>query len=182
VTEFEGRRLYEPATRRRLGRSAARRIASYVVVAAAVSGALIVGLHYEELPFLASWLGYCDESRSLTDCAYPRRLDWLAGVVGALAFGLLLAPLVPLAARRVRPSVYCRSCDSMGWVCDLVRSEGRCPRCGGGRFDHRSIAMEPMYNLDPVVYLPRNAVETDVAGTELLRRHRAGAGSREGED
>lgn len=182
MTEFEGRRLYEPATRRRLGRRAARRSAAYVVVAAAVAGALIGGLHYEELPFLASWLGHCDDSRSLAGCAYPGRLDWLAGVIGALAFGLLLAPLVPLAARRVRPSVYCHSCNSMGWVCDLVRSKGRCPHCGGDRFDHRSIELEPMYNLDPVVFLPRHAVETDVAGTELLRRHRAGAGSGEAED
>jgi hypothetical protein len=165
-----GRRLYDPATQRRLGRRAARRIAGFVVAGAAFAGALAGGLHFEELPFLASWLGYCDGSRSLAGCQYPQRLDWLAGVVAAVAFGLLLAPLVPLAARRVRPSVYCRGCDGMGWIADLAGSAGRCPHCGSDRFDHLRIVQEPIYTLEPTVYLPRHKFETGVAGAELLRR------------
>jgi hypothetical protein len=39
-----------------------------------------------------------------------------------------------------------------------------------------------MYTLDPVVFLPGHAVETNVAGAELRRRGLGRDGSRDGED
>ena len=170
MIDTSGRRLYDAATQGRLGRRFARQLAVTIAVCSVIAGGLIGGLHYEETPFLASWLGYCDGARFASECEYPVRLDWLAGMLGALVFGLVLAPLLPRAHRRVKPSVFCRGCDHMGWIEDLVQTEGRCPRCGSFRFDHQQVELDPIFFSGDLLFLPRKAVELDVPGPDLLAR------------
>jgi hypothetical protein len=56
VTDRSGRRLYDVATHKRLSRRFGRQFAAILAGTAVVCGAMIGGLHYEELPFFASWL------------------------------------------------------------------------------------------------------------------------------
>jgi len=174
VTPSGGRTLFNPATRDGLAGRYARRLGLMVAVVAVVSGGLIGGLHYEELPFLADWLGYCDGAGFPAECEYPGRLDWLAGVAGGVVMGFVLVPLVPLARRRFRPSVFCRGCDGAGWIEDLVPTGGRCPRCGSDRFDFDSTELDPVFAFGSAFFLPRRNRERDVRGAELVVR-----GSRE---
>ncbi len=140
---------------------------------ALLSGALIGGANHEE-PFFAAWLGYCDGVRYLVECEYPPAIDWIAGLVGALVIGLVVAPAIPLARRRIRPTVFCRSCPGAGWIEDLVPRDGRCPRCGGSRFDHERTALDTLFAGESVFFLPRRDRERDVAGSDLVARLRAG--------
>jgi hypothetical protein len=149
-------------------------MAAIIAGSALIVGAMVGAAHYTEAPFVASWLGYCDGLRYLSDCEYPASLDWVVGAATALLFGLLLAPLVRLAPRRVRPSIYCRGCNGMGWIQDLDRTEGRCPRCGSVRFDYEETTVEAVYHYDTgyPVGAPRRVTQKDVAGPDLLQRLR----------
>lgn len=171
------RRLYDPATRARVASGQIRRVRWLSVIVALVSGALIGGLHASELPFLARPLGFCPSDVPLYDCEYPAWLDVAAGALAALVLGGALLPLAPLAGRRIRPSVYCRSCDGMGWMADLRDRGGRCPRCGGERFDLLSTDVEAAWLTGGPLFLPRREVREDVKGADLIQeRARDGSG------
>ncbi|MEZ4424729.1 MAG: hypothetical protein R3E98_15065 [Gemmatimonadota bacterium] len=141
-----------------------------MAIVAVVSGALVAGLHASELPFLARPLGLCPDGTPLYDCAIPVWTHAAAGALGAGVFFLLLLPLVPLAGRRVRPSVYCRGCDRMGWVADLVGTNGRCPHCGSERHDFFVMDVRAVFLGGSTLFLPRQEVLADVTGSALLER------------
>ena len=63
MSDHDERRLYDPATRGQIGHRAMRRITLIIGVTSTVCGAFVGRLHVEELPFLATWLGYCDGVR-----------------------------------------------------------------------------------------------------------------------
>jgi hypothetical protein len=125
--------LYDRATRARLVKSTNRSYAIAFASATVLVGLLVGGYHHEE-PFLPHLLGVCAASVPWWDCEYSPWLDVTAGVVAFAIFGALAA--LAFLFRRTPPTVYCNGCDGMGWIDDLLATEGICPRCGGGSFTY----------------------------------------------
>jgi hypothetical protein len=103
-------------------------------LASLVAGGLFAALHHE-LPFLAHWTGACSPEAYAYECEARGFYDAVAAVAGTALFGVLgwlgyrLGPM--------RPTVTCTQCHSRGWALDLEPHGGRCPRCGGQRFDYQ---------------------------------------------
>jgi hypothetical protein len=130
-----------------------------------VAGGLFAALHHE-LPFLAHWSGACSPADYAYECETRGFYDAVAGVAGTAVFGAcawLAHRLGPM-----RPTVTCTSCRTSGWVLDLEPHAGRCPRCGGDRFDYQ-IWFGDGTGRGPRIERFR---EQDVAGADLVRRFR----------
>ncbi len=110
---------------------------AFVVVALLIAG-LVSGIHHDEFPFLAYLLSYCGDAERSFECTYPMALDWLAGGVALAVVGPALALVLKL--RPIRPSVTCLVCKGQGWIMDLEKTGGSCPRCGHDGF--RFVALE----------------------------------------
>lgn len=126
-------------------------------------GALVVALHHE-LPFLAYWTGACASGTYAYEC--PSRMSYsiAAGAGAAIVVGALVVLLYRVVP--IRPTLRCRRCRTWGWALDLEPGDGRCPRCGGDRFDYRVWAVSD--DGRGVEQLR----EDDVAGIDLVRRFR----------
>lgn len=156
--------LFDPATE---GILRAEQAPSRLVVfglASLVFGALFAALHHE-LPFLAYWTGACSPEAYAYECEARGAWNGVAAVAATALFGAfcwLLHRAVPL-----RPTVTCRSCWTRGWVLDLEPA-GRCPRCGGDRFDYR-VWFGSGHGKVPRI---ERFEELDVPGMHLVERFR----------
>lgn len=128
-------------------------------------GALVLGLHHE-LPFLSYWTGACSSQMYAYEC--PSRMSH--GIVACVGAAIVAAALVVLLYRfaPIRPTLKCRSCGTWGWALDLEPHDGRCPRCGGDRFDYRAWTVGGGGGGVRLEQLR----EDDVAGIDLVRRFR----------
>jgi len=155
--------LFDPSTRDVVRRETRRAYVIAFSLTALVIAGLVGGLHYEEFPFLAYLLGFCEPGENAYACDYPSILDWSAGGLTLGVVGPVLALLIK--RRRIPPSVSCLTCGSGGWILDLEATEGRCPRCGSDSFRYR--ALEAAGN--PAVRIWRM---DEVRGAELLELRR----------
>lgn len=135
---------------------------------AAIAGLVGAGVHHE-YPFLLPWLGLCAPGVRLYRCEG----SWGVNIAFGLLCAALLAAYVVLLHRwvPVRRVMSCRSCGGRGWILNL-EPDGRCPRCGGDRFDAR-IWRSGLASAGTVPWVaPRTY--TDVEGVFLLAKRRAG--------
>jgi hypothetical protein len=158
-------RLYDPRTGEELRRQQAPSRALVFGIAALACGALFALAHHE-LPFLAHWAGAC----SPDDYAYECTVRGRYGALGGAGLAALLGALFALAHRyrRFPPTLTCRGCGTSGFVLDIEPHGGRCPLCGGERFDYR-IWFGTGTGAGPRL---ERVVEEDRAGPDLVRRFR----------
>lgn len=156
-------RLYDPRTAELLRREQAPSRAVVFGIAALACGVLVAAAHHE-LPFLAYWTGACSPEDYAYQCETRGRYGLALGVATTALFGALAA----LGHRYVhmRPTLTCRGCGTSGWVLDIEPHGGRCPRCGGERFDYR-IWFGTGTGVGPRL---ERVIEGDRAGPELVRR------------
>lgn len=159
------RPLYDPNTADTIRRAQRGTHLFVAVFSSVLVGALVFGLHHE-LPFLARWAGACSSAAYAYEC--PSRMSYgiVAGACAAVVFGALVVLLYRVAP--IRPTLVCRGCRTWGWALDLEPSGGRCPRCGGDRFDYRAWVVTGGGQGAGLEKLR----EDDVAGIDLVRRFR----------
>jgi hypothetical protein len=156
-------RLYDPRSATVIRAELARGRLLAFGITALVCGGLMAALHHE-LPFLAHWTGACSPDDYAYECQTRVRFDVVAGVITVAlfaGFGLLAHRLGP-----IRPTLTCRNCGTRGWVLDIEPHHGRCPLCGGDRFDYQiwvggAAAAGPRLE---------HIIEDDAAGADLVRR------------
>lgn len=159
-------RLYDPQTADTIR---AEQVPGRLVVlgiASVVCGIVIAAGHHE-WPFLAYWSGYCSPADFAYACTSRVFFDVVAGVGSAVVAGAL-----SVAGHRygpIPPTITCRACGTSGWVLDIEPMLGRCPTCGGERFDYRTW-FGSANGLGPVL---ERVEEHDVAGADLVERFRA---------
>jgi hypothetical protein len=165
MRQVAGAQLYDPRTAEVVR---AEQVPSRVLVfgiTAVVCGVMGALAHYE-WPFLAYWSGTCSPEKFAYKCAARWLSSMLAGVGTAAllaAFCLILHRIGP-----IRPTVTCRGCGKSGWVLDIEPHGGRCPCCGGDRFDYR-IWFGSGNGAGPRLERVR---EDDMPGAELVTRFR----------
>lgn len=121
-----------------------------------------VGLFHDEWPFLAYWIGACSPADFAYECSSRGFYGVVAGVGTVVLMGGLVVVFSHLLHLPLQPTLTCRRCETSGWVLDIEPHGGRCPSCGGDRFDYR-------------IYFSAEDIfddEDDVAGADLVRRFR----------
>ena len=155
--------LYDPRTGERIRAEQAPSRLLVFGISALVGAGLVAAAHHE-LPFLAHWSGACSPEDYAYECPARAPYDALAGVAALVIFGALAIAAHRFA--RFPPTLRCRRCGTSGWVLDIEPHGGRCPRCGGDRFDYR-IWFGGGTGFGPLL---ERVHEEDQAGRDLVRR------------